>query len=132
MSTGLRARVNEFSQPHVLLQRLDEAGVRHGQDAVAEIGFRVGNPDPLHGTTATTFFCDTGAIHIIDVTGHPDGQQLPERVTVEGLTVAGPGYWKGTFRVSLNGSIHLEPIGEMTAAADPYAAFREQADLSLA
>lgn len=129
----LQARVTESSQQYRVRQELQAAGIQHGEDVAADIVVRVGNPHAATPAMATVYFCDMGPITPTAITGQPDGQPLPANVTLTGLTVPGPGYWRVPFQINLNGSIHLtaDPFGQVVEVEDPHADLRQPAELIL-
>ncbi len=129
--TSLQAVVTARSQTFRVIQELEAAGIHHGQEATAVVQVRVGDALGVTADTAPVYFCNMGTIIPIQITGTPDGQPLPEEVTLAGLSVSRPGYWDVPVRFHLNGAIHLDVIGDVREVTDPYARLREPAGFVL-
>src|SRR5437016_4036728 len=103
----MEARVTAQSQAYRLRERLQEANISDGQEVRADLfNLRV-TPLALEGE-GEVLFCRVKPIQVKQVANPGDGLPLPTTVTMEGLTVSGP----GTFDllnalVSSNGGIRI-------------------------
>jgi hypothetical protein len=101
----MQANVTAQSQPYRLRQRLEEAGIAHGQEIRADLpGIRVtAARSPLaelhqwlggHATPAKdgeVFFCSMDRVRVRSRLNAGDGRPLPGTVTLEGFEVATAG-----------------------------------------
>lgn len=92
----MEARVTANSQTHRLTERLEEAGVRHGQEIRADLpGIRVTAARSWLGSRQSergeVFFCSMGPIRLRSVMTKGDGTALPAETLVQGLNVAAEG-----------------------------------------
>ncbi len=103
----MEPRVFAHSQSYRLRERMNEAAIRHGQEVRADLtGIRVGAAAGSWGiepnaNIGAIFFCTMGEIHIREVLSEGDGEPLPSKVVLDGLTVPEP----GTYDI-LNALVH--------------------------
>lgn len=108
------------SQPGVLRQRLEEAGVRHGETVVANLrGVRVETvmTGPLgNRRQAQLFFCAMAPVEIVSREGGGDEQPLPYGVALEeGFAVPNEAGFVDMLgvRIHPNGMINLASAQEV-------------------
>jgi hypothetical protein len=101
----MQTRVTAHSQPYRLRQRLEEAGIRHGQEIRADLrgihvsvahsplgelyqwsGGHVGRPN-----AGDVYFCMMGRLQVRSLLQSGDGRPLPENVVLEGFEVGAAG-----------------------------------------
>ena len=89
----MQVHLTAHSQSHRLRERMEEAGVRHGQEVRADVrGVRVELTTPEWFTRwdkikADVFFCAVSAVEVRRVAIEGDGRPLPDRTTLDGLQV---------------------------------------------
>jgi hypothetical protein len=114
--------LTQYSQPHVLRQRMRDQEITHGQTVTADL-----NPVRLEFTNAGTpvmYFCPLSQLSNIAHVTSGDGGKLPHEATLKGITVpAGikPGLYdlknvtlfsNGTLQVIANKDTVFEPYEE--------------------
>lgn len=118
----MQTRVTAQSQSYQLRQRLQEAGIGHGQEIRADLsGVRVMapsgaftglqhwlRPETAGSGQADIYFCNMGRIGIREVLTQSDGGSLPESVELDGLDVPAPGtYDLADVLIQSNGRIRV-------------------------
>lgn len=102
-----RLRTNEYSQGHVLAQKLEEAGVGHGMQARG-----VQTTDVRVDEEGVLYFCNIPGVKVASVSGTPDGKRMPYEVKLgQRMQAPAPGYYPATFDVTqINGAIRVENL----------------------
>ena len=103
----MEARVTAQSQSFRLVERMQEANVRHGQEVRADL-VNVRVLSFAESGQAQVRFCEMGPIRVREVLGAGDEIPLPSEVFVEGLDVHAGGMFEIlNARLSSNGAIRL-------------------------
>src|SRR5262245_10498929 len=118
----MEARVTGYSQAERLRDNMERAAVRHGQEIRADLpGIRVvASPRnwfrPRADRWGEIFFCTMGPVRVREVASAADGDPLPIRVVLEGLTVPDTGTYdvlnalvqsNGDLRVIVDGATRV-------------------------
>lgn len=86
---GLEVHVLSYSQPHVLNHCMQQAGMTHDQQVVADLkGVRIrrGREVLDHlGVESTIFFCPLQWVNIKEIINEGDKGELPDEVAINGL-----------------------------------------------
>ena len=103
----MEAHVTAQSQSFRLVERMQEAKIRHGQEVRADLtSVRV--LSFVEGNQAQVRFCEMGPISVKEILVSGEDRPLPTEVVVEGLKVLESGmYDLLNARVSSNGVIRL-------------------------
>ncbi len=103
----MEAHVTSQSQSFRLLEKMEQASIRHGQEIRADVP-NVRVLALAGGEAGQVFFCNMGPIRVKETLHRGDDRALPTDVTVEGLQVSGSGtYDLLNVVVSSNGSVRL-------------------------
>ena len=103
----MEAHVTAQSQSFRLVERMQEAKVRHGEEVRADLA-NVRVLSFAGSNQAQVRFCEMGPISVREILIPGDDRPLPTEVAVEGLTVLESGlYDLLNARVSSNGVIRL-------------------------
>src|SRR5213596_2214347 len=103
----METRVTAQSQSFRLVERMQEAKVRHGQEVRVDLP-NVGVIEVAGAGEAEVRFCAMGPVRVREVLDSGDDRALPTEVALEGLIVPVSGsYDILNARVSSNGDIHV-------------------------
>jgi hypothetical protein len=110
----MEARVTARSQTYRLVERMEQAQVRHGEEIRADLpGIRVmatGGTwlSPRRRTDGEVYFCTMGPIRVRRVAISGDGRSLPDKVVLDNLDVSRGGtYDLLNVLVRSNGDLRL-------------------------
>lgn len=111
-------KLTSYSQPHVLQQRMHEAGLKHGDTVMADISqVRI----ELDGTMAPVmYFCPSDKIIVKEKITMGDGGYLPQDAIIIGDIKLPNGYSGGLFNLK-NVKLHSNGKMQIIATADTVA-----------
>ena len=109
-------RITNYSQPHVLRQRMQEERMTHGETVTANI-----SPVRLERTftnEAILYFCPLQKIEVMNSITAGDGGSLPCEATIEGLSVPKE-YREGLYKIcnveiTSNGTMQVKATSKTT------------------
>ncbi len=108
--SGLNGRTTVHSQPEKLREKVEAAGIRHGERArVNLIGVEASEfLSGLQTGEISVQFCHMDRLEVIAKSGEPDGGEVPEEARIENIKIPGEGVydWLGV-ELSLNGAMAL-------------------------